>query len=239
MPPPGAQPPTTLDVENMVKSGKAYLSFATDYNAAMKAFEIERAKPVTDDKGKMIPESNRIPISLAVNRDQENQAFASTMKSIMASSSKEEVTNVLQQAMKLAGSGKFSEDKMKLTMFYALQRGNMLDDGMGIARTVNPELSKLDGGVQSLMDFQTKAGGMDKQLYSDFFDALNNKASPKDASDLAKTNAVLRADPAVSTWDNTPTSIKKSPLTSAVTFKTGAKIYPHARLKESDAQSGK
>ena len=229
---PGATPPTPLDVENMVKSGKVNLSFATDYNAAMKAFDEQRAAPKVDKKGKLIPNGGEVPYSLGVKDDEENNAFASTMKSIMASSDKEGLTSVLQQAMKEAGSGKFSEDKMKITMFYALQRSNMLDDGMGIARTVNPELSKLDGGVQSLMDFQQKAGGMDHQLYSDFFDALGKNASPKDAAESAKTNAVLRADPSVSTWNNTPISIKKSALTSAVMFKPGVKVYPHARLRE-------
>ena len=230
---PGAQPPTKLDVENMVKSGKVDVEFASDYNSAIKAFDEQRAAPKVDKKGKLIPDSGEVPLSLGIKDSEENIAFASTMKNIMASSSKEEVTTVLQQAMKLAGQNKFSEDKMKLTMFYALQRGNMLNDGMDVARTVSPELSKLDGGVQSLMDFQMKAGGIDSQLYSDFFDALSKNSSPKDAAELAKTNAVLRIDPSVANWDNIPTSIKRSPMTSAVTFKPGTKVYPHARLRES------
>lgn len=193
---PGNTPPTELDINNMVRSGKADVEFAADFSSAMKAFQEQKTSPKNTDE---------LPYSLGVKDDEQTVAFASSMKSIMESSSNEDVMKVLQGSMKLAGQNKFSEDKMKITMFYALSRGALLDSSSQDIKRVNPDLTKLDGSVQSLMDFQEKSGGMDHQIYADFFEALSKNASPKDAAEQAQKDAVIRINPKMANYDEIPT----------------------------------
>ena len=226
---PGAIPPTVLDIDHMSATGGIRNDFAIAYNGAVKAFEKEKDKSVKES----------IPMSLGVKDSEELDAFGKYIQGVMESEDKDGISKVLTEAMKDSAKGKFSEDKLKITMFYALQRGNMLESAGKMA--ANPELNKLDGGMKSLMDWQAKSGIQDPQLMKDYVDAWTQSKDAKGAAQVAQQQAVLRADPTVATFDTIPTTIKRSPMTSAVTFPKGTKWTPKAWLKEgTDAtQSGK
>ena len=217
---PGATPPTVLDIDHMSATGGIRNDFAIAYNGAVKAFEKEKDKPVKEG----------VPMSLGVKDSDEMDAFGKYMKGVMESEDKNGITNVLKDAMNDAAKGKLSEDKLKITMFYALQRGTLLESAGKLVQS--PELSKLDGGIKSLMDWSVKAGIKDPQLFKDYTDAVKALGDPKAATVQAQQQAVMRADPTVATWDTVPTTIKRSPMTSAVTFPAGTKWTPKAILRE-------
>lgn len=207
---PGATPPTQLDVENMVKSGKVDTTFASDYMSAIKAF----------DKQKDITGSDRLPYSLGLKDNSvEMQNFGKTMQSIMSSADGKEMQTVLQGAMKDAAKGNFSQDKLKITMFYALQRGKMLDAIMRDDKPVDPALSKMDGGVKSLMDWQSKSGIQDPTLLSSYLDAVNKGTDPSEAYQKTTQDAGIKHNPAI-------VSIPKTGKTMIDKFGNRAVMFP-------------
>ena len=240
---PSAPKPTVLDVEHMSMTGAISNDFAALYAPAQKAFE-ERKKEVQDfynltpDEIRKTQATNPMdaepPASLDLKNKESVKGFSAHMKGVMMSADKDGVTNVLKDAMRDAGSGKLSEDEWKVTVYYSMLRGNYLDlvqdEGQ---KKSNPELMKLDGGMQEVMNFIDKSSIKGTQPYLDFMDAIKKSATPAEASDIAKKNYVLKTDPTVATWENIPTSIKKSGLTSAISFPAGVKIRPKAFAKES------
>jgi len=198
---PGAQPPSELDVSHMVASGSVHNDFAASYTAALNAFQKEKneAKP-----------SDELPYSLALhNNDEQMEAFGKHIKSVMMTEDKQGISNVLQDAMKEAAKNKISQDKLKIIMFYGLQRGNVLDavmKGYEDVKPSDPALLKLDGGMSSLLDWAVKTGIHDPQMYSDYMDAVKKNIEPKDAADAAKKIAVLRVAPSTVMLGNTPTA---------------------------------
>ena len=213
---PGATPPTVLEIEHMAASGAVRNEFAADYSEAMKAFEKEKGKPL----GKNLPASLNL-------KDQSEQmaSFGSYMKNIMESQDKDGVITVLRGAMKSAAQRKLSEDKLKITMFYALQRGNMLESAGKTMEGISKDLSNLDSSVKALNDFHVKSGGMDQQLYGDFFNALNNGANPKESLESAKRSAAIRNNPdIVSTPVTGKTMIDK--------YGNRAMVFPDGHIEE-------
>jgi hypothetical protein len=213
----GATPPTTLDVDHMAASGNVHNDFAVAYSSAVKAFEKEKSKASVN---------GRLPSALDLKDNSDQMAnFGKYMKGVMESEDKQGISNVLTDAMKDAAKGKFSQDKLKITMFYALQRGNLLDAVMDGVKSVDPALLKIDGGMKSLLEWSVKTGIKDPQLASDYLDAIKNNAEPAQAVQVAIKNSALKNNPTI-------VSIPANGQTRIDKFGNRAIVYPDGHWEE-------
>ena len=171
-----------------------------------------------------------------------NEALNDLTQDIFFSKNKEEVSEYLINALHKNANGEISDDELAILVNASAMRARSHSLSLSpeeASQAPDPKQLNIDSVVQSGLEWAANNGIKDSSLTYNILKGINQNMIPKDAFDAAIRSAVISKDPSVATWSEVPTRIKKNGMTTAVTFTPGANIYPHARLKESDASVGK
>lgn len=155
-----------------------------------------------------------------------NDEYQKMVNGVFSSSTNEEVSKFLIDAMNLAGNGKISRDRLAILVNAAQNRAKNLPTTSKDSVPQNPMQVAVDAGLKAAMGYYDTKSDKDTRIIDDYLLAIKNNKTPKEAYDIAVKTSIMRNHPEVASHDDVPNIVvtKDSPV--KYVFTGNSNIFP-------------
>ncbi len=174
----------------------------------------EAMQQVVNSQGKYQPEN------------QVNDVYQKMVTGIFSSSSNQEISKFLIDAMNSAGNGKISRDRLAILVNAATNRAKSLPTVNPDGVPLNPGQVAIDAGLKAANGWYESNGSKDLGVFDHYLSNIQAGKTPKESYDLAVKTSVVKEHPELAAHDDVPQMVigKDSPI--RLVFPNTTNIYP-------------